>query len=129
MENKTYEVISKSKVVNLNNETVKELNEGDTVTGELVLIDENPYIEVADGFVSTSGLAEKLVGAELDLALDSIETKVKASNKKLILALVGAGVGFGVAHFMKVDKMKKILFVVGGITLGLGVEYLMERKK
>jgi hypothetical protein len=125
---KTYEVIETSNVVNLDNETVKTLNAGETVTGEFVLIDEQPYVEISDGYVSTKGLAEKISEQEVS---EEVETKVKASNKKLIFALVGAGVGFAVAQYvMKTSSVKKkVIFTVGGVALGLLAEYVNQKRK
>jgi hypothetical protein len=125
---KTYEVIETSNVVNLDNETVKTLNAGETVTGEFVLIDEQPYVEISDGYVSTKGLAEKISAQEVS---EEVETKVKASNKKLIFALVGAGVGFAVAQYvMKTSSVKKkVIFTVGGVALGLLAEYVNQKRK
>ena len=104
MSKTTYEVISESQVVNLDNEPVKTLKEGETITGEFVLIDENPYVELPEGYVSTDGLAEQVETSPAEM--QQTEASVKASNKKLIFALLGAGVGYGVAHFMKKDLKK-----------------------
>ena len=129
MSKQTYEVISDSKVVNLDNEEVKVLKKGETITGEFVLIDENPYVEIGDGYVSTDGLAEKIEDAPAPVEMEKAEASVKSSNKKLILALVGAGVGYGIAHFMKKDLKWKIIFTVGGLSGGLLIDYLNSRKK
>ena len=122
---KTYEVIESSPVLNLDNETMSTLEIGEKITGEFVLIDEKPFVETGNGYVSTDGLAEKLESNEADLT----ENTVKASHKKLIFALVGGGVGFGIAHFMKKDLKVKVMFTVAGIALGLGVDYVNNRKK
>ena len=127
MSKTTYSVISESKVINLDNEEIKTLKAGETIEGEFVLIDENPFVEIADGYVSTDGLAEKL-NESAPVEMEKAEASVKSSNKKLILALVGAGVGYGVAHFMKKDIKYKIMFTVGGLVLGLGIDYLNSRK-
>lgn len=123
----TYEVIAESKVVNLDNVTVKTLKVGEEVTGEFVLIDENPYVEIPEGYISTDGLAKKIGSDKTDLA--KAESVVKSSHKKLIFALVGAGVGYAIAHFMKYDMKKKVLFTIGGIALGLGVDYINNARK
>jgi len=124
---KTYEVIETSNIVNLDNETVGTLQKGDTVTGEFVLIDEQPYVETTNGYVSTKGLAEQISEHELDV----VETKVKASNTKLIFALVGAGVGYAVATYVmkEASVKKKLIFTVGGVALGLFVEYINGKRK
>lgn len=129
--NKTYEVIEDSvNAVNLNNETVKTFKKGEDITGTLVLIDEKPFIELPkEIFVSTTGLAEKLDDSLVD-EVEEVETTVKASNKKMIYALVGGAVGFGIAHFvLKYDTKKKIMVTVGGVALALGIEYINARKK
>ena len=128
MSKQTYEVIAESKVVNLDNEEVKTLKVGDTITGEFVLIDENPYVEIPEGYVSTDGLAEKITETA-PVEMEKAEASVKSKNTKLIMALVGAGIGYGVAHFMKKDLKWKIIFTMGGIALGLGVEYINSRNK
>lgn len=125
MDKKTYEVIEESSVVNLDNQTVKTLKVGEKVSGEFVLIDEQPYVEIPEGYVSTKGLAEEVT----DRDLEKVETSVKASNKKLIFALVGAGVGFGVAYYMKKGLKQKVIFTVGGVALGLFVDYINNRNK
>lgn len=127
MSNQTYEAISECKVVNLDNETVKTIKEGETVSGEFVLIDDQPYVETKDGYVSTDGLAEK-VDESSSVDADKVEASVKSSNKKLILALVGAGAGYGIAHFMGKDMKWKIIFTLGGIVLGLGADYVTNKK-
>ena len=128
MSKQTYEVIAPSKVVNLDNEEVKTLKVGESVTGEFVLIDENPFVEIPEGYVSTDGLAEKITETA-PAELEKTEASVKSKNTKLILALVGAGVGYGIAHFMKKDLKWKIIFTMGGIALGLGIEYVNSRNK
>mgnify|MGYP000615926750 CR=1 FL=1 len=128
MSKQTYEVIATSKVVNLDNEEVKTLNVGETITGEFVLIDENPFVEIPEGYVSTDGLAEQIKQTAPD-ELEYAEHSVRSKNTKLILALVGAGVGYGVAHFMKKDLKWKIIFTIGGLGLGLGIEYINSRNK
>jgi len=122
-----YEVIDNSvDAVNIKNEVVKSYDKGANISGELVLIDDKPYVELPNGvYVSTDGLAEKVESS----ALDDIETKVKASSKKMIYAIIGGGVGFGVAHYLKSGTKKKILFTVGGIALALGIEYVNSRKQ
>lgn len=122
-----YEVINNSvEAVNIKNEAVKTFNKGTTISGELVLIDDKPYVELPNEiYVSTDGLAEKID----DSQLDQIERKVRASNKKMIYAIIGAGLGFGFAHYMKYGTKKKILFTVGGIALALGLEYVNSRKQ
>jgi hypothetical protein len=134
MQKKTYEVIEESKVVNMNNETVGTLKVGDTVTGELVLIadkdsgEETPYVEIEEGrVVLAKGLAEKLSTASVD-PQEKIATQIKGSNKKIIYSLVGAGIGYGVAHYMKKDMKMKVVFTVAGLALGLGAEYMISRK-
>jgi len=128
---KTYQVIEESNVVNMNNETLSTLKKGDTVTGELVLIadktgEEQPFVELEDGkVVSAKGLAEQLT----EDPGEKIENQVRGSNKKIIYSLIGAGVGFGIAHYMKRSTKQKIMFTVGGLVLGLGVEYMISKKK
>jgi hypothetical protein len=125
MSKKTYEVIDSAEMVNLNNEVVKKFGSGDTVTGELVMIDEQPYIETPEGYVSTNSLAEKLSDGQTNL----VEAEVKANSKKLIFALVGAGVGYAVAHFMKKNMKYKVMFTVLGLAGGLALEYINSKKK
>jgi len=132
MNKKSYEVISDSKVVNMNNETVDSLKKGQTVSGEMVLIkdqtgQEIPYVEIEDGkVVLANNLAEKLDTSSVDDA--KIESQVKGSNKKIIFAVVGALVGFGIAHYMKKDTKMKVVFTLAGLGLGLGAEYLQNKK-
>ena len=128
MSKQTYEVIAPCKVVNLDNEEVKTLNVGESITGEFILIDENPFVEIPEGYVSTDGLAEQIKQPS-SIEHEYDETSVKAKNNKLILALVGAGAGFAIAHFMKKDLKWKIIFTIGGLGLGLGIEYVNSRNK
>ena len=131
MSQENYEVIKEANVINLDNETLKTLKVGEEVAGEFVLIDDKPYLELPDGtYVSTDGLAKKLDEAD-EIAPDMIkaEASVKSSNKKLIFALVGGAVGYGIAHYMGRNMKQKILFTVGGIALGFGVEYINARRK
>jgi hypothetical protein len=125
----SYEVISESKVVNLDNETIKTLKVGEEIKGEFVLIDENPFVETKDGYVSTDGLAEKVQDEQIAPEMAKAEASVKSSNKKLIFALVGGAVGYGVAHYMGKSMKHKIMFTVGGMALGFAVEYINARKK
>jgi len=126
----TYEVIKESKVINLDNSTLRTLNVGEEVKGEFVLIDENPYLELPDGtYVSTDGLAKKLDDDAIAPDMEKAVASVQSSNKKLIFALVGGAVGYGVAHYMGRNMKQKILFTVGGIALGFGVEYINSRRK
>ena len=128
---KSYEVIEDTNIVNMSNEPIKSLKKGDKITGEMVQVDGNPYVEIVDDqeYVDAKSLAESLAPEVKNTELEKTATKVKASHKKLIFALVGAGVGFGVGHFMKVDVKKKIIFSISGLALGLVVEYVNGRKK
>ena len=125
MTKKTYEVLNATSVVNLSNESVKQLAPGQEVEGEFVLIDDKPYIEVEGGYVDMNDLAEKLDASDIA----SVESQVKGSNKKLIFALVGAGVGYAVAHYMKKDMKMKVFFTIGGLVAGLFAEYINEKRK
>jgi len=125
MSTKTYQVIEEAPVYNLNKEVVKKLSSGQEVTGELVMVSEEPYIETADElYVSTKYLAEKLDDSDYK----EVSSKVKSSPKKLYYAIGGGILGFGVAHFLKMDMKKKIMFTVGGLMLGLVAEYVQNRK-
>ncbi len=128
---KTYEVIEDTNIVNMSNEAVGTLKEGDTITGEMINIDEEPYLEIEEDqkFVIAKALAESLSSDKKSDALEKTATAVKASHKKLIFALVGAGVGFAVGHFMKGSVKKKVIFTVGGLLAGLAVEAVNARKK
>jgi hypothetical protein len=121
---KTYEVIEESQIVNLNNEPVGKLQVGESISGELVLIDDEPYIETSEGYIKAKGLAEKLDQSDFK----NVEAKVKSKNTKLIFSLVGAAVGYGVAHYMKKDMKTKVMFTVGGLALGLGLEYINSKR-
>jgi len=128
---KSYEVIEDTSVVNMSNEPVEDLKTGATIVGELIQIDGQPYVETEENqkFVSSKALAEKLDPDLKSSKLEDTAIAVKASHKKLIFALVGAGVGFGIGHFMKASVKKKIIFSIGGLALGLVAEYVNNRKK
>jgi hypothetical protein len=125
MTKKTYEVLNATSVVNLSNESVKQLAPGQEVEGEFVLIDDKPYIEVEGGYVNMTDLAEKLDASDIA----SVESEVKGSNKKLIFALVGAGVGYAVAHYLKKDLKMKVVFTIGGLVAGLFAEHINQKRK
>jgi hypothetical protein len=130
MAKENYEVIAESKVINLDNETLKTLKVGDEVSGEFVLIDENPFLELPDGsYVSTDGLAKKIADEDVAPEMAKAEASVKSSNKKLIFVLIGGAVGYGIAHYMGRNMKQKILFTVGGIALGFTAEYINARRK
>lgn len=134
MQKKDFEVLEETNIVNMNNEPVGKLKKGETVTGEMVMIkdqsgEEVPYVELEEGkVVIAKNLAEKLDTTQVSEEKE-IETKVKGSNKKIIFAIVGSLLGFGVAHYMKKNTKMKVVFTLGGLALGLGAEYLMNRKK
>jgi len=126
MENatKTYEVIGEgAEVLNLNREVVKKLSNGDTVTGTVVIVSGDPYLETSDGYVSTKSLAEKVTEDA-----KSVETVVKANSKKLLFAVGGAGLGYGVAHFRKMPMKSKIIYSLVGLVAGILVEMLIDKK-
>jgi len=135
MQKKDYQAIEECKVVNMNNEQVGSIKPGETVTGELILIKDNqsgqeiPYIEIEDGkVVEAKGLAEKLDASTVAEPGEKIANKVTGSNKKIIYSLVGAGLGYGIAHYMKKDIKMKVAFTIGGLALGLAVEYMQSKK-
>lgn len=123
-ETKTYQVIGESaEVLNLNREVVKNLKNGDTVTGTIVLVSGDPYLETSDGYVSTKSLAEKV-----SEDAKSVETIVKANSKKLLFAVGGAGLGYGVAHFRKMPMKFKIIYSLVGLVVGLFAEMMIDKK-
>ena len=121
----TYEVLEETSVVNQSNEPVKKLSAGDTITGEMVLIDDQPYVETSEGFVKMTALAEKLEAEEIS----QIENEVKSSSKKLIFAMIGGAVGFAFAHYRGMDMKKKVFLTIGGMALGLAIDYINEKRK
>lgn len=131
MKKVTYEVIEATKVLDETGSPIRDLAVGSVISGEMNKIDGEPYLEILDDkeFVDAKALAQKLEEKTPSKGVSTPHATAKASNQKIIFALIGAGIGFGVAHFMKMDAKKKILFTVGGVVLGLTAEYVNNRKK
>jgi len=125
---KTYEVIIDTDVLNDTGEAIRKAQVGDEVSGEIVNVDGSPYLELKEDaeYIDMKSLAEKLEKKNGSGDSSDIAHKVKASNKKIVFAIMGAAVGFATAYAMKMDTKKKVLLTVGGFGAGLLAEYAMS---
>ena len=123
---KIYESIKPTDIVNNENTPVGEIGVGTELKGEPIDIDGTVYLETEKGFVAMDALAE-VVDAES--SEDEDPKAMSSSSKKLIMALVGGGLGFAFAKYKKFSAKQIVIATIGGITAGLVIDYFINKNK
>jgi hypothetical protein len=125
---KVYETIRPSDVLNDEGNPVSEIGVGVSLKGEPIEIDGQVYLESDQGFVLMENLAEKVDAEEVAEEATGITSKMSSSSKKLIMALGGAALGFGIASYRKMGTKKIAIFTVAGVAVALAADYFINKR-
>lgn len=123
---KTYEAIRKTQAVNEKNEKVSDLAVGQEISGELIDIDNEVYVESKDGYVKLADLSEVI---ETPTEKGEPSSPASSTSKKMIMALVGLAIGFGIARYKKMSIKGVVICSVVGLSAGLLVDYFHNKRK
>jgi hypothetical protein len=125
-----YETIKPSEVLDENGEVTTSVGVGKEYTGEPIEIDGSVYLQTEDGYILMENLAKvvETPKEEIRQIEEEVKGRMSASTKKLIFALVGLALGFGIAKYRKMSTKGIVLAAFGGIAVGLFADYLHNKR-